>query len=220
MPDDEVIDTESEQEQDAQDALFEIEPDWKTIWRGMPSYDHENLMPHQTLLVHFLTKQDRRAFAEFVGQKITDETKFIWYPKAEITSAADKVFTRSEPMTPRYPIYIISKGRWETRLTSKALESIEVPYHIVIEPQEYDRYAAVIDPKKILVLPFSNLGLGSIPARNWVWEHAIATGAERHWILDDNISGFCRFQDNLKVEVDSGATFCAIEDLPIATRMW
>lgn len=71
-------------------------------------------------------------------------------------------------MNPKYPVYIISKGRHESRLTSKALEVMNVPYHIVIEPQEYDLYASVIDPKKIKVLPFSNLGQGSIPARNWV----------------------------------------------------
>jgi len=27
---------------------------------------------------------------------------------------------------------------------------------------------------------FKDLGLGSIPARNWVWDHSIKTGAERH----------------------------------------
>jgi hypothetical protein len=69
------------------------------------------------------------------------------------------------PLNPNYPVYIISKGRWETRLTSKALESLRVPYRIVVEPQEYPQYAAVIEPSKILTLPFSNLGQGSIPAR-------------------------------------------------------
>lgn len=115
-------------------------------------------------------------------------------------------------MNPRHPVYIISKGRWESRLTSKALERIKVPYHIVIEPQEFEAYAAVIDPKKILVLPFSNLGLGSIPARNWVWDHAVAAGAERHWILDDNIDGFFRLNRNLKVPVASGTVFRVAED--------
>lgn len=91
-------------------------------------------------------------------------------------------------MTPtRFPIYIPSKGRWESRLTSKMLEAMGQPYRIVVEPQEYDNYAAVIDPKKILVLPFSNLGQGSIPARNWIWEHSIAEGHKKHWILDCNI---------------------------------
>ena len=45
-------------------------------------------------------------------------------------------------MKPKYPIYIISKGRADTRLTSKALEKMNVAYRIVIEPQEYDDYAA------------------------------------------------------------------------------
>jgi hypothetical protein len=39
-------------------------------------------------------------------------------------------------MTPQYPVYVISKSRWESRLTVKALEKMGVPYHIVIEPQE------------------------------------------------------------------------------------
>jgi len=113
---------------------------------------------------------------------------------------------------PKYPVYIISKGRWESRLTSKALEKINVSYHIVIEPQEYKQYASVISKDKIYVLPFSNLGQGSIPARNWVWEHAIGLGAERHWILDDNIRWFARVTRNRYYEVDSGVTFRIIED--------
>ena len=115
-------------------------------------------------------------------------------------------------MNPEYPVYIISKGRWESRLTSKALERMNVPYHIVIEPQEYEQYSAVIDPKKILVLPFSNLGQGSIPARNWVWEHSISAGAARHWILDDNIACFIRLHDNQKIRVSTGICFKIVED--------
>jgi hypothetical protein len=115
-------------------------------------------------------------------------------------------------MNPNYPIYIVSKGRWETRLTSKALEKLKVPYSIVIEPQEYDEYAAMIDPVKILVLPFSNLGQGSIPARNWIWDHALSIGSKRHWIMDDNIRTFNRLNRNLMVQVTSGSIFKAAED--------
>lgn len=115
-------------------------------------------------------------------------------------------------MNPDYPVYIISKGRWESRLTSKALERMNVPYRIVIEPQEYDNYAAVIDPKKILVLPFSNLGQGGIPARNWVWEHSISIGAERHWIMDDNIKHFQRKNNSDRIYVTDGTIFKAMED--------
>lgn len=87
-----------------------------------------------------------------------------------------------------------------------------VPYHIVIEPQEYDNYAAVIDPAKILVLPFSNLGQGGIPARNWVWEHSIEQGTARHWILDDNIKRFARMNNNTRIRSDSASIFKAAED--------
>lgn len=115
-------------------------------------------------------------------------------------------------MNPKYPVYIISKGRWESRLTSKSLDAMNVPYSIVVEPQECDEYAKVIDEKKIIVLPFSNLGQGSIPVRNFVWDHAINTGAERHWILDDNINGFIRLNRNMKIRVASGTVFRVIED--------
>lgn len=112
----------------------------------------------------------------------------------------------------KYPIYVISKGRWRLRHTSRALEKMGVPYRIVIEPQEFDQYAAVIDPSKILVLPFSNLGKGSIPARNWVWEHSMSEGHERHWILDDNIRRFCRAHKGKRITITKGASsFVAIE---------
>jgi hypothetical protein len=115
-------------------------------------------------------------------------------------------------MNPSYPVYVISKGRWDSRLTVKALEARAVPYSLVIEPQEYEQYAAVVDPTRILMLPFSNLGQGSIPARNWVWGHAVSRGARRHWILDDNIRDFFRLHQNIKHRTTSGTTFRAIEE--------
>jgi len=115
-------------------------------------------------------------------------------------------------MNTKYPIYIISKGRADTRFTSRTFEEMGVPYRIVIEPQEYDKYAAVIDPKKILVLPFSNLGQGSIPVRNWVWEHSISEGHKRHWVMDDNIRYFYRLNRNKKVRVKDATILRAAED--------
>ena len=115
-------------------------------------------------------------------------------------------------MNPKYPIYIISKGRWSSLLTVRALENIHVPYHIVIEPQEYDEYSKVVDKNKIYKLPFSNLEKGSIPARNWVWKHSISVGAKRHWILDDNMGGFVRLNRNRRIRVTSGTIFKIAED--------
>lgn len=115
-------------------------------------------------------------------------------------------------MNPRYPVYIISKGRADTRLTHRALTKMNVPHHVVIEPQELETYAAVIPREQLLTLPFSNLGQGSIPARNWVWEHSISIGAERHWILDDNIRAFKRLHQTLRHPVRDGTIFRCMED--------
>lgn len=117
-------------------------------------------------------------------------------------------------MKNKYPIYIISKGRWGSRLTSKALEEMKQPYRIVVEPKEYNLYAEHISEEKIICLPdnFSELGQGGIPARNFVWEHSINEGHERHWILDDNIEQFNRLNRNLQVKVLTGSIFRAAED--------
>jgi hypothetical protein len=127
--------------------------------------------------------------------------------------------------SPRFPIYIPSKGRWETRHTARALEAMRVPYRIVVEEQERAAYEAVIDPRKVLVLDpayqraydvFDALGdskpKGSGPARNFIWDHALASGSERHWIMDDNIKSFHRFNKNLKVPVSDGTIFGCMED--------
>jgi len=113
---------------------------------------------------------------------------------------------------PTYPIYIISKGRWESPLTAKSLDRLGIEYRIVIEPIEYDNYAAVIGKDKILVLPFSNLGQGSIPARNWVWEHSINEGHKRHWILDDNINGFGLQKGGRRINTNCGDFFSVCEN--------
>jgi hypothetical protein len=47
-------------------------------------------------------------------------------------------------MNPQFPIYIVSKGRADSRMTVKVLESMGVPFHIVVEEQERAAYAAVI----------------------------------------------------------------------------
>ncbi len=115
-------------------------------------------------------------------------------------------------MNPKYPIYVISKGRWYSRLTVKALLARNIPYRVVIEPQEYEQYAVVMPSANLLVLPFSNLGQGGIPARNWVWEHSTSERHKRHWILDDNISGFRILKGVRRLPTADGGTFAAAEE--------
>lgn len=113
---------------------------------------------------------------------------------------------------PRYPIYVISKGRSQTCLTADFLIRDGLDFRIVVEPQEQEQYAAKYGADRLLILPFSNLGLGSIPARNWVWEHSKAAGFDRHWILDDNIMGVWRRWKARKIRCNSVFAFRFTED--------
>ena len=90
-------------------------------------------------------------------------------------------------MKPKYPIYIISKGRAGACLTANFMIEDGAEFYLVVEPQEAELYSHTYGSARLLVLPFSNLGKGSIPARNWVWEHSKENGHKRHWIFDDNI---------------------------------
>lgn len=111
-------------------------------------------------------------------------------------------------MNPYYPIYIISKGRGHKKpLTCRELDNMTVPYYLCVEPQEYADYAKVVDPRHIITLPFSDLGRGSIPVRNFVWEDSVNRGHKRHWVMDDNIEGFHRLNMNMKPKVTSGTIF-------------
>lgn len=126
---------------------------------------------------------------------------------------------------PRFPLYIVSKGRADSRLTSRALELMNTPYFVVVEEQEYKTYAAVIDPKKLVVLDkayqrdydtFDELGdtksKGPGPARNFAWAHAMAHGHAWHWVMDDNIREFYRLNQNRKIRVCDGTMFRVMED--------
>lgn len=128
-------------------------------------------------------------------------------------------------MLPRYPIYIVSKGRWKNRLTSKALNVMGVPYKIVVEQDQLPMYQAEVGADRCLVLPqryldeydtCDDLGdsksKGPGAARNFVWDHATELGAKRHWVMDDNLDAFHRLNRNIKRESDTPAIFAAMED--------
>jgi hypothetical protein len=107
----------------------------------------------------------------------------------------------------------------------KHLDRMEVPYHVIVEEQEFDEYAKVIDPLCLLILDpnyqrdydtCDQLGdsrsKGSGSARNFAWDHSIEQGHKFHWIMDDNIKGFYRLNKNLLVRIANGAGFRAMED--------
>lgn len=81
----------------------------------------------------------------------------------------------------KYPIYIVSKGRWENPFTAKSFKKEKIPFKVAVEPEEYDNYCKSLGEEHVARLPFSNLGVGSFPARNWCWENSRELSLEKCW---------------------------------------
>lgn len=103
-----------------------------------------------------------------------------------------KIAEKKTSVLPKYSIYVISKGRYENPKTANALKKLGIPFKIVVEPNESKHYADSVGEEFLIVTPenFSERGCGSIPVRNYVLEYSRNLGETKHWILDDNISGF------------------------------
>jgi len=128
-------------------------------------------------------------------------------------------------MKPKYPIYIVSKGRSNVRLTADSLDEMQQPYFMVVEESEFDSYAEKVGEDRCIVLPQSYLDAyvtcdalgnskskGPGAARNFALDHAKKAGYKRHWVMDDNIDGFYRLNQNMKVKCLTPAIFRAAED--------
>lgn len=194
-------------------ALFEAEvyDNWRDLWVDMPAFSSADEKPFDSINVQFSNAEDRRSFLALMGER-PDRRKSIWFPSVDYLRQSDRGAAPTRVPRGRYPIYVISKGRADSRLTVNALDRLGLEYRLVVEPQEYDAYAAHVPERRILTTPFSDLGQGSIPARNFVWEHATALRYRRHWILDDNMDGFYRLNDNLKVRVTRENPFASVEN--------
>lgn len=157
-------------------------------------------------------------------QKITSKTKSIWFPFKSHWGGITKKYISSEVVNPKYPVYIVSKGRAENGLTTKALDKMGVPHYIVVEIEEACEYKEKTNGE-ILVLPnrylnnydtCDNLGStrskGPGGARNFCLDHSLENGFKRHWVMDDNLDAFHYLNKNEKYEVETGATLRAAED--------
>ncbi len=181
-------------------------------WKNTVEFSQTGFIPYITFTLIFKSREQLALFAKRVGQKITLNTPSINFPKKNTRVWKYHWVSKFEDCNPRYPVYIVSKGRADSRLTSNAFERYNIPYYIVIEPQDYDAYSSVIDEEKILVLPYSNHGNGPGEARNWCWDHSMKNGFKRHWVCDDNIKEFHRLHNGRRHAIADGGMFRVIEE--------
>lgn len=70
--------------------------DPRAEWTGMPEFDQQDKSAFRSIPVHFKDQAALEKFAAVTGMKITDQTRFLWYPEIEIERYMDKRY-RSEP---------------------------------------------------------------------------------------------------------------------------
>jgi len=174
----------------------------------------EHLTKRNVFLVDTQTEEERKRLCGLFGLKPTKKS-FITYDLRE-HPLKNYEYEYSERIQPRYPIYVITKGRWEKTFTIDTLEEMGVDFYICVEPKEHEKYLQneKIDRNKILVLPenFSERNQGAVPVRNFCWEHSVKNGFTKHWQLDDNIKWFYRWDRNTKKKVKDGVFFRMMED--------
>ena len=125
---------------------------------------------------------------------------------------------------PIYPIYVISYSRYEKRpLTSVALNEMKQNHYLVVEKKQYDNYKQYVNSyTTILVMSdkYDDIKYGkngeepvmsSTCVRNFVWEHSRNNGDKRHWILDDNIKRFVRWNRMNHIDCISPMCFRSCE---------
>ena len=64
----------------------------KDEWEGMPEFNQKDVTSYKSVIVHFATEEDMRKFAKLLKQNITETTRSIWYPEAEIGRIAGRLY--------------------------------------------------------------------------------------------------------------------------------
>ena len=205
-----------------------------TEWVNMPEYNNvKQEEPYITSTFKFRNEHDYNVFKDLVqehlykGVKVFDgmqklDKKSAWFPHNQKASAYS--YKSKKTVNPRFPVYIVSKGRWERNPTSRALQEMKVPFYMVVEEDQFENYKKIIDEDNLLILPQKYIDeydvfwtdddprKGPGCARNFCWEHSIENGYDWHWVMDDNIEAFERYNNNMKVKCLTGSPFYAMED--------
>ena len=63
-----------------QNNLFNIPSDWQSEWVGMPEFVQDKKSEFSKIIIRFENAEDLQRFADLIGQRLTQQTKSIWFP--------------------------------------------------------------------------------------------------------------------------------------------
>jgi hypothetical protein len=78
------------------EQLFGPDNDPLAEWRGMPEFNQNAKLAFKSIVVHLKDPDAVRQFATLLGQTITEKTRFLWFPPADIERYVDKRY-EAEP---------------------------------------------------------------------------------------------------------------------------
>ena len=115
----------------------------------------------------------------------------------------------------KYPVTILSFGRYDTNYTHKLLTKLKIRHFIFVEDKEYHLYIDKIDYTYCRLINCgsnpSELQLGSTPIRNYILNYFYEQGENRIWMLDDNIQNYQRMNNGMKLNNYDKNIFTSIE---------
>jgi len=112
-------------------------------------------------------------------------------------------------MKTNHRIYIPSKGRADICQTAKLLDLYDIPYTLVVEPQDVHDYCKHNNAD---MLKIDKNDMGIAYARNFIKKYSTAMGEKYHWQIDDNISSFKRRIDKKNVKDDPLVCLSGVEN--------
>jgi len=198
-------------------------------WEGMPSRNYNmELLNRKSIRLYFY-ENEYDFMINFIRSTLSIDNHIrngsLSYNKRETWAEGREYLKDKDPtdpnIQPKYPIYIISKGRYKKRRTADYLNKCGVKYRMVVEPHEYQLYIDHgQDENTLLIMPdeFKADQLakgygGGIPVRNFVHIHSRdILKTDRHWILDDNIQYYTKLVNSKRVRCYSPVNFRAVED--------
>ena len=67
-------------------SMFEalgVEEEWRKEWQDMPEFVMGNTEPFQKITISFKSWEDVKKFGELIGQRVTQKTDSLWFPKPD-----------------------------------------------------------------------------------------------------------------------------------------
>lgn len=199
---------------------------WEDEWKDMPEFNID-FAEEEFAMIEFVCDFNNTNLKGLFEQNITDKTKSIWFPK--LIQGKHRKLRVVGGRQPRYPIYVVSKGRYDfKRNTSNFLSRMMIKHYIVVEPQEVELYKQHMDLRYCTVLELDmsykdrydrideemsqGFSTGPGAVRNFVRDHSNDNGFKWHWVLDDNIECFDRYWRGHKIYSHSSEIFSTVED--------